>query len=113
MGITAKQQREFDKPGSASSAMKRAAELSKKNAEDAKVYENAEKNLKKLRAGKLGRIAKLKRTAKELIGGSKTYLPKKKKKKKKKVKTTRTKVVESRLSKAGLSAKEVARLRGE
>jgi hypothetical protein len=40
------------------------------------VYKNAEKNLKKLHAGKLGRIAKLKRTAKELIMGEKTYLPK-------------------------------------
>ena len=75
-----------------------------------KVYANAEKNLKKLKEGKLGRLAKLKRTAKELIGGSKTYLPKKKKKK---VKTTRTKVIESGLSKAGLSTKEIARLRGE
>ena len=53
------------------------------------VYKNAEKNLALLRAGKLGRIAKLKRTAKELIGGERTYLPKgspkvKKPKKKKK-----------------------------
>jgi hypothetical protein len=75
-----------------------------------KAYANAEKNLKKLHAGKLGRIAKLKRTVKELIGGSKTYLPKKKKKKKK---TARTKVVESGLSKAGLSAKEIARFGGK
>jgi len=53
------------------------------------VYANAEKNLAKLKSGKLGRIAKLKRTAKELIGGEMTYLPKgspkpKKPKKKKK-----------------------------
>jgi len=40
---------------------------------EAKVYANAEKNLKKLKSGKLGRIAKLKRIAKELIGGASTY----------------------------------------
>lgn len=74
------------------------------------VYKNAEKNLKKLHAGKLGRIAKLKRTAKELIGGSKTYLPKKKKKKKK---TVRAKTIESGLSRAGLSAKEIAKFGGK
>lgn len=44
------------------------------------VYSRAKKRLKDYKAGKLGRIAKLKRTAKELIGGKKTYLPKKKKK---------------------------------
>ncbi len=74
------------------------------------VYKNAEENLKKLRAGKLGRIAKLKRTAKELIGGGKTYLPKKKKKKKSK-KTTRTKQVESGLKQAGLSESDIAKFR--
>lgn len=81
-----------------------------------KVYSNAEKNLKKLHAGKLGRIAKLKRWAKELTGGEMTYLPKgspKPKKPKKKKKTTRTKAVESGLSKAGLSAKEIARFGGK
>jgi len=56
---------------------------------DAEVYANAEKNIKKLKAGKLGRVAKLKRMAKEVIGGEMTYLPKgspkpKKPKKKKK-----------------------------
>lgn len=71
------------------------------------VYENARKNLKKLHAGKLGRIARLKRTAKELIGGSKTYLPKKKKKKK----TVRTKQVESGLRRAGLSESDMAKFR--
>ncbi len=40
----------------------------------AKAYANAKTNIKKLKAGKLGRVAKLKRTAKELIGGKKTYL---------------------------------------
>ena len=59
------------------------------------VYKNAEKNLKKLKAGKFGRLAKLKRTVKELIGGEMTYLPKgspkpKKSKKKKKKKSALT-----------------------
>ena len=62
---------------------------------DAEVYANAEKNLAKLKAGKLGMIARLKRTAKELIGGEMTYLPKgspktKKPKKKKKKKAGRS-----------------------
>ena len=43
-------------------------------------YKNAENNLRKYRAGKLGRLARLRRTAKELIGGKNTYLPKAKKK---------------------------------
>jgi len=73
------------------------------------VYKNAEKNLKKLKAGKLGRIARLKRTAKELIGGSKTYLPKKKKK----LKTKRTKDVTSKLSATGLTDKEIAKFRSK
>lgn len=94
------------------------------------VYKNAEKNLKKLHAGELGRIAKLKRTAKELVMGSKTYLKKDSggKKDKKQIdkwryktrkkqaevkKATRTKVIESELSKAGLSAKEIARFGGK
>ena len=68
MGLTARQRRVFDKKQSI-----------KKSVDEARVYANAEKNLKKLKAGKLGRIAKLKRTTKELIGGKKTYLPKKKK----------------------------------
>lgn len=74
------------------------------------VYANAEKNLAKLKAGKLGRIAKLKRTFKELVGGSKTYLPKKKKKKKQ-VKITRSKQIESGLRRAGLSESDMAKFR--
>ncbi len=45
----------------------------------AKAYANAKTNIKKMKAGKLGRIARIKRTAKELIGGKNTYLKKKKK----------------------------------
>ena len=77
---------------------------------DAEVYANAEKNIKKLKAGKLGRIAKLKRTAKELIGGSKTYLPKKKKKKRKKLEGTQR--VEKELS-SNLTKEEIARFGGK
>jgi hypothetical protein len=49
---------------------------------------------------------KLKRTIKELIGGSKTYLPKKDNKT-----TVRTKAVSDALSRAGVSSSKIARLR--
>ena len=39
----------------------------------AKAYANAKTNIKKLKAGKLGRVGRLKRTTKELVGGKKTY----------------------------------------
>lgn len=75
------------------------------------IYKNAEENLKKLKAGKLGRIARIKRTAKELIYGSKTYLPKKKKKKKKSAGTVR---VEQGLRRGNaLTEKEIARFGGK
>lgn len=82
------------------------------------VYKNAEKNMKLLKAGKLGRLAKLKRTAKELLLGEKTYLPKKKKVKKAKkskpeFKTVRTSAVERRLSASGMTEAEIQRLRGK
>ena len=52
----------------------------KKTVSNAAVYINAEKNLKKLKAGKLGRIARLKKKAKtwakEVVGGEKTYISK-------------------------------------
>jgi hypothetical protein len=70
------------------------------------VYSRAEKRMKDYKAGKLGRIARLKRTAKELIGGKKTYL------KKKKVTTTRTKHVTRGLEQAGVSKKKIKKLRG-
>jgi ABC-type glutathione transport system ATPase component len=73
MGITARQQRVFDKNQSVDKSMKEAIALQEKN-----VYANAEKNMTKLKAGKLGRVAKAKRWFKELSGGEKTYLPKKK-----------------------------------
>ena len=51
---------------------------------------------------------KLKRSVKELIGGSKTYMPKKQFKKK-----IRTKSTETGLKAAGLTAKEIARFGGK
>lgn len=80
------------------------------------VYKNAEKNMKLLKAGKLGRLAKLRRTAKELLHGEKTYLPKKKKRKKSAkadVKTARTVGIEGELKNSGMTAKEIRRLRGK
>lgn len=52
------------------------------------------------------KTSKLKRRIKELIGGSKTYMPKSEKHK-----TTRTGAVESGLAKAGVTQKETAKLR--
>lgn len=54
-----------------------------------------------------GMLKKMKRRLKELWGGEKTYLPKKKKPKK----TARTKQVESGLKKAGLSESDIAKFR--
>ena len=51
---------------------------------------------------------KLKRNIKELIGGSKTYMPKKKFKKK-----IRTKSTEAGLKAAGLTKQEIARFGGK
>jgi len=50
----------------------------------------------------------LKRTVKELIGGRKTYMPKKPIKKK-----IRTRSTESGMKAAGLTAKEIARFGGK
>ena len=50
---------------------------------------------------------KLKRSVKELIGGSKTYMPKKAKKK------IRTRSTEAGMKAAGLTAKEIARFGGK
>lgn len=61
----------------------------------------------KVKAKPKKKVGKLRRRVKELIGGSKTYLPKKKKD----VKTTRTKAVESGLAKAGVKGKALAKLR--
>ena len=55
MGITARQQRVFDKNQSTAKSMKEAVALQEKN-----VYANAEKNLKKLKAGKLGKNSRTK-----------------------------------------------------
>lgn len=54
-------------------------------------------------------VSKLKRSVKELIGGKHTYMPKKKKK----YKTIRTGVVEGGLKQAGLTQKEIRKLRGK
>lgn len=90
-----------------------------------KVYVNAEKNLKRFKAGKLGRVGRLKRAAKELIGGEKTYLSKERHKemiaarKKKKVakskakpKKERTRQIEAGMRSAGLTKEEIARFGG-
>ena len=69
-----------------------------------KAIKNAEGRLKAVKSGKL---AKFKRTLRELRLGKKAYL------KKKKVKTKRTGDVESALAKYGLSASDIKRLRGK
>jgi len=85
MGVTARQQRVFDKPQSVDKSMKEAVALQEKNqqkvkAEEKTVYAKAKERLAVLKSGKWKEYkAKMKRTAKELIGGKNTYLPKKKK----------------------------------
>ena len=61
-------------------------------------------------------VKKTRRRLKELFYGENTYLPKKKKVEKVKAKvgpTTRTKVVGKQLKTAGLSASDIAKLRGK
>ena len=65
MGITAKQQKVFDKNQSTAKSMKEAVALQEKN-----VYANAEKNLKELKAGKLGKNSR----AKDSFKSKKAYL---------------------------------------
>jgi len=65
MGTTAKQQKVFDKNQSTAKSMKEAVALQEKN-----VYANAEKNLKKLKAGKLGKNSR----AKDSFKSKKAYL---------------------------------------
>ena len=86
MGVTARQQRVFDKPQSIDKSMKEAVAQHEKNQQKAKaeektVYAKAKERLEALKSGKWKEYKeKLKRTAKELVGGKNTYLPKKKKK---------------------------------
>jgi len=65
MGLTARQQRVFDKNQSIAKSMKEAVAPQEKN-----VYANAEKNLKKLKAGKLGKNSR----AKDSFKSKKAYL---------------------------------------
>ena len=65
MGITARQQRVFDKNQSIAKSMKEAVAPQEKN-----VYANAEKNLKELKAGKLGKNSR----AKDSFKSKKGYL---------------------------------------
>ena len=65
MGITARQQRVFDKNQSIAKSMKEAVAPQEKN-----VYANAEKNLKELKAGKLGKNSR----AKDSFKSKKAYL---------------------------------------
>ena len=94
MGIRRSQLKVFDKPRSVQKSMKEAVKLH-------------EKNIKDQTKSKDTWVSKLKRSVKELIGGKKTYLPKKE------FKTTRTKAVKKGLKQAGLSQKEIDRLRGK
>lgn len=70
---------------------------------------------RRLAAFRSGGFTKVKRTLRELALGSRAYMPKKKRKTKEKkpFKSVRTSDVEKSLSRAGLSASDIARLRGK
>ena len=97
MGITASQQRVFDKKQSTEKNMKEAAMKQNENIKSGKAKKTPDEEL----------LAKTKRRLKELFYGDKTYLPKEKKSKK----TTRTKAVESGLKQAGLSESDIAKFK--